>query len=250
MKLDESNPAFTFDFVDAPYSSSPAPDIPLFYDPPYYAFYDGSDTKSIRASHDWLKAKLDCDGPYDGALGFSQGCAVVSSYLLYHQRHHPELPLPLKFAMFICGGIPLQVLEDLDVSVSEQAKQVDQRTKNQLFEKTSGGITADRWQHSEHAAEVSIAINDSRNVFGLDLSKMGEELKIKIPTVHVFGENDPRCPASIQLAHLCHPYARKLYNHKGGHEIPRNKEVSEELAKLLQWCANRATFPGKEALGI
>ncbi|KAK8128151.1 hypothetical protein PG984_009259 [Apiospora sp. TS-2023a] len=247
-KLETAVPAFDFDFVDGPQPSAPAPDTPLFYEPPHYAFYEGTDIKGIRAGHKWLRGILEQNGPYDGVVMFSQGCALVSSYMLYQQWYEPDSPPPFKFAMFICGGVPITALKDLGVHVSKEVEELDHRTKSQLLEKTTAEVTRDRWQLTDYASVVRRAQFDSDDCFGLNLNKIPAELKIRIPTVHVFGEKDPRLPASIQLAGLCDPYIRKVYNHRGGHEIPRAKEVSEELAQLLQWCAIRGSWPGQDTM--
>jgi pimeloyl-ACP methyl ester carboxylesterase len=179
---------------------------------------------------------------------FSQGCALVSSYMMYRQWYEPDDPPPFKFAMFICGGMPISVLKDLGVPVSKAVEELDERTKQQLMEKTTGEITRDRWQVTEYASIVRRAQFDSDDCFGLNLNTIPQELKIRIPTVHVYGSKDPRIPASVQLAGLCDPYIRKVYDHGGGHEIPRSKEVSETLAQLLLWCVEKGAWPGQDAL--
>lgn len=249
IELDSPDQIFQFDFVDGPQPSTPAPDTPLFYSPPHYAFYEGTEVRGIRAAHAWLDEILEQRGPYDGVLMFSQGCALVSSYLLYRQWYEPEAPPPFRFAMFVCGGVPITVLKDLGVPVSREVEELDVATKRQLLEKTTCEVTRDRWQLTDYASVVRRAQFDSDDCFGLNLNQIPLELKIRIPTVHVYGSKDPRLPASVQLAGLCDPYIRKVYDHGGGHEIPRSKEVSSELASLLQWCAERGAWPGQELMG-
>ncbi|KAK9417673.1 hypothetical protein SUNI508_01430 [Seiridium unicorne] len=251
-KLEEISPDLTceFDFVDGPQPSAPAPDTPLFYDPPHYAFYEGTDVKAIRKAREWLGEILEQRGPYDGALLFSQGCALVSSYMLYQQWYEPEAPPPFRFALFMCGGVPITALKDLGVPVSKEVEDLDEATKRQLVEKTTCEITRDRWQLTDYATVVRRAQFDSDNCFGLNLNRIPPELKIRIPTAHVYGRKDPRLPASVQLAGLCDPYIRKVYDHGGGHELPRNREVSEELAHLLLWCIQRGAWPGQVIPGV
>lgn len=191
---------------------------------------------------------MEKQGPYDGVITFSQGCALVSSYMLYKQWFDPDLPSPFKFAMFICGGVPITVLKDLGVPVSKEVEELDERTKMQLMEKTKGEITRDRWQVTDYASVVRRAQFDSDDCFGLNLNTIPQELKIRIPTVHVYGCKDPRLPATVQLAGLCDPYIRKVYDHGGGHEIPRTKEVSDSLAELVQWGAEKGAWPGQDSL--
>ncbi|KAF7519364.1 hypothetical protein G7054_g13115 [Neopestalotiopsis clavispora] len=247
-KLEELSPdtAFEFDYVDGPAPSAPAPDTPLFYDPPHYAFYEGTEIGAIRQAHEWLSQLIQVRGPYDGVLTFSQGGALVSSYMLYQQWYEPEAPAPFKFAMFACGGVPITVLKDLGVPVSREVEELDLATKRQLLEKTTAEVTRDRWQLTDYASVVRRAQFNSDDCFGLNLNTIPLELKIRIPSVHVYGRKDPRLPASVQLAGLCDPYIRKVYDHGGGHELPRSKEVSEGLAQLLLWAVQRGSWPGQE----
>jgi len=247
-KLDELDDTFTFNFIDGPFPSKPAPDVGLFYNPPYYSFYElpplGS-IKDIRAANKLLLDKLTRDGPYDGVMGFSQGCAVISSFLFYHQVEKPGIPPPFKVAVFICGGVPLAVLDDLCIEVSQKARDVDDRSRQQLSEQ-AGSINAmdlrrgnDRWTGTgdETTPGVTDGAVDPKNIFGLDTTAVPDDLKIKVPTIHVYGAKDPRRPASLQLAYLCDSSKRKIFDHGGGHDIPRTKVVSEGIAELMNWSA-------------
>jgi len=248
------NSDFEFEFVNGFFPSTPAADLTLFYPPPYYSFWKNNDLESIRASHHWLRAKIQRDGPYDGVLLFSQGCAIIASFLLYCQQTNPLAPPPFKFAMFVCGGLPLDVVEDLGLDVSQEAHEIDIRTKHQLSEKTHS-ITStkpgsDRWQSIAETAINPYDIMWSPSVFGLDVTQIPPDMVIGIPTVHIFGSKDPRYPASLQLAHFCDPAVRRMYDHGGGHDIPRSKVVSESLAELLTWGAKVGASEANGSLAI
>ncbi|KAL2048881.1 hypothetical protein ABVK25_010833 [Lepraria finkii] len=73
------------------------------------------------------------------------------------------------------------------------------------------------------------------NVYGLDYTRFPRCFKIDIPTVHIYGIKDPRYTSSMQLAHFCAEDKRRVYDHGGGHEIPRTTKVSEQIAELLYW---------------
>lgn len=223
------------------FPSAPAPDIAHFYAPPYFTFWEGNSTASIRASHDWLIRKLARDGPYDGVLLFSQGCGLIASFLLYHQAANPGTPAPFKVAVFICGGLALHVLEDLGVEVGQEAHDWDHQTRIQLQKKNNAltvlSLGKDRWgsaMEGDLTFDSSMQV-DLQNVFGLNISLLPANLRIRIPNVHIYGSRDPRFPASLQLAHLCDGEVRKVYDHGGGHDIPRSKEVSETIAGLVRW---------------
>lgn len=80
----------------------------------------------------------------------------------------------------------------------------------------------------------------SSDVYGLDLNFFPEDLKIKIPTVHVYGAKDPKYVASVQLVHLCEENRRRTFDHGGGHDVPKRTNVSERMAELVEWAAKEA----------
>ncbi|KAJ4300251.1 hypothetical protein N0V88_002923 [Collariella sp. IMI 366227] len=235
-------PSITFNFIDGPHSTNPAAGITALFESQHYAWYKSQTAESIRTAHDWLRTYLATHGPYDAVMCFSQGCALIATFLLYHARETPDEPLPFKAAFFICGGMPLPVLEDLGVEVPEVAKAVNEATSRMLREK-AGALTdyaenlekAKRgvglWDDLSGLLHSPDKIPEEGNVFGLDFTKMPRDLRITIPTVHVYGAKDPRWPASMQLAYFCE--GRKMFDHKGGHDIPRSTEVSERLARLM-----------------
>lgn len=187
-------------------------------------------------AHEWLQRKLHGDGPYDGVIGYAQGAAVVSSYLLYQQWYDHEHGPPFRFATFISGGISLAVLKDLGVPVPRAAEQI--------VEEAGLRCEAHLQPLPSHISLARQAIFNSDDCFGLNLNRVPRELKIRIPTVHIWGMNDPDFPTSIHLAGLCDPYIRKIYRHDGGHEVPQKPEDTQELGQLVLWCMQRAIWPG------
>ncbi|KAI0850611.1 serine hydrolase FSH [Daldinia vernicosa] len=241
LKLQYSNPDLLFEFVNGPlqYSSLPA-EKSSPHEVHRYKFYEAEEVEDIRKAGEWLANKLDNDGPYDGILAVSQSAAVVSSFLLYRQWYDHELPPAFKFAIFINGGIPLKILKDLGVPVSNEAEGVVAEAK---FQRNRG-----LGPLPTHTTKARRAVFNSDDCFGLNLNKIPLELKIRIPTVHVWGENDPLFPTSVQLTGLCDPYIRKIQIHKGSHEMPRDEEGLSELVSLIEWCIQRATWPGQMQL--
>lgn len=262
------------------FPSGPAAGIRNFYPGPYYAWYNETSTEEIRASHEWLVDYMRKNGPYDGVMGFSQGSGLLASFLLYHDLYRPDEPLPFKVAIFICGGITMPVIADTGMEVSVEAEEWDQRSRIMLQQRASlldtdalsgidpwvpsppsSGSESDdeaedldiyfRMHHPEHFASsfndfASLKLNpdtlDRSDVFGLDFTrnKMNRDVKIRIPTVHIYGSKDPRYPAGIQLTQFCEKSLRQCYDHRGGHEIPRSKKASETIAELVDWSAAMA----------
>ncbi|KAL9600260.1 MAG: hypothetical protein Q9219_003304 [cf. Caloplaca sp. 3 TL-2023] len=235
---------FTFEFVDGFLPSDPAAGVDLFYPPPYYSFWNDTSTYAVRKSHTWLREKISRDGPYDGVMCFSQGCSLIASFCLYHQAETPNQPLPFKVAIFICGGVPLQVLEDVGIDVSQEAWDMNEESSKALAEQASSDAILksglNRWVNASGATSNGDVPLDPKNVFGLDFTTMPKHLRIPLPTVHVYGNKDPRCPSSLQLTQFSDPKLRRTYDHGGGHDVPRKTEVSDNIAWLVEWSAMAA----------
>jgi len=173
-------------------------------------------------------------------MNFSQGCALASSILLYHQRYHPEQDPLFKIAIFICGGVPINVLDDLDIYVTDEAREWDTTSKVQLMARASSDAILRDGTKRWGVGFDPMAKSDKSNVFGINFELIPKEWLIQIPTVHVYGARDPRYPASITLAHFCEASVRRNFDHGGGHDIPRRAEVSEMLAELVEWSGMMA----------
>ncbi|KAI6084480.1 serine hydrolase-domain-containing protein [Hypoxylon rubiginosum] len=223
-KLKELDVDLSFDFIDVP----------------RHKFYETGDVKDVRTAHEWLEKKLDHENPYDGVLAFSQSAALVSSFLLYRQWYDHELPPPFRFAIWISGNVPLEVLKDLGVPVSKEADGVVAQARLQRGQGLGPSPA--------HTAKARRAVWNSDDCFGLNLNRLPLELKIRIPTVHVWGEKDPMFPGSVHLAGLCDPYIKKIHVHQGAHEVPRDGKDVTELASLVEWSIHRATWPGQTQL--
>ncbi|KAI0834308.1 serine hydrolase FSH [Hypoxylon sp. FL0890] len=240
-KLRNLNTELSIDFVGCPSlcSDLSTRDAPL-QEPPRNRSLGIREVEEIRKAGERLAMKLGHDGPYDGAVAFSQGAALVSSFLLYRQWYDHDLPPAFKFAIFISGSIPLNVLRDLGVPVSKEAEDVVAQAELRR-DKALGPLPA-------HTAMARRAVFNSDDCFGLNLNRIPLELKIRIPTVHVWGEEDPLFPTSTQLAGFCDPYIRKIFTHPGRNRIPAEEEVLTEIASLIEWCIQRASWPGQTLL--
>ncbi|CAG8063108.1 unnamed protein product [Penicillium nalgiovense] len=185
-----------FDFIDGPFKSDAAAGIDIFYNPPYYSFWENDSVDSIRATYDWLTEHIAKNGPYDLALMFSQGCVLGSSALLFHQEETPHLPPPFKAAIFVCGGASLGVLEEMGFHVSAEARERDRASRSALAQQaTSSALLAqgaNRW--------TGLETLDS----GLSEDELRKEItspyRINVPTVHIYGSKDPRWAAGVHLS--------------------------------------------------
>ncbi|KAI0882900.1 serine hydrolase FSH [Annulohypoxylon maeteangense] len=238
---DLNNTVLLFDFFNNPLKCSNLPmEDSSHLKPHHLILSDQEYVKNIRKASEQLGNKLDSDGPYDGVIAFSQGAVVVSSFLLYRQWYDDGLPPAFKFAIFVSGGISLQVLKDLGVPIPEEAENAVSEATLQRNQEL-GPLSA-------HVTKARRAVFNSDDCFGLNLNRIPLELKIRIPTVHIWGEKDPLFPSSIHLTGLCDPYIRKIYTHSGGHEIPQEESELVQIVPLIEWCIQRGSWPGQMQL--
>lgn len=66
------------------------------------------------------------------------------------------------------------------------------------------------------------------------------EVRINIPTCHVIGSSDPFVDASLCLYNICDQDCADLFDHGGGHVLPREKKVVMELADVVRDMINGA----------
>ncbi|PYH87843.1 hypothetical protein BO71DRAFT_404334 [Aspergillus ellipticus CBS 707.79] len=162
---------------------------------------------------------------------FSQGCALGSSAALLQLFKEPGRPLPFKAAIFICAGVPLQIMEKVGYEIAPQVWGKDLETRKALAAQADASAILSqgsaRWGagnvYSAPEADIRAEIEPS-------------DVVINVPTVHVYGAKDPRSSAGIQLSQACDPTKRKMYDHGGGHEIPRTAVVTNDIAALVRWA--------------
>lgn len=181
---------------------------------------------------------LSRSGPYDAVMCFSQGCYLVASALLLHKVHNPTAPPPFKAAIFICGGAPLLIAEDTGFHISQETWDRDRAGNAALSAQAdSEAILA---QGSNRWVGGGSEVVDEEAV----RADMSGPYTISIPTVHVYGSKDPKYVAGVQLSGLCEAKKRRVFNHKGGHEIPRNETVSKTIAELVNWALSEGKKVG------
>ncbi|KAJ5703225.1 hypothetical protein N7488_010773 [Penicillium malachiteum] len=99
----------TYDFAEGIVPSSLAPELVGIFpaEGNYFDYFSHNSAESATKALDDLGRFLELEGPYDGFIGFSIGAAVLASYLIREVALRPSKPLPVKCAIFLSGGAPL-----------------------------------------------------------------------------------------------------------------------------------------------
>ena len=114
---------FSFHFVDANIVTDPDVSIAAFYDEPCYRFFHWAPSKvpfsmeQVRTAYDYLHKVIKEHGPFDGVMGFSQGCVMSAALLQHHAKTHPEDPVDALFRFAILFSSPGWPPEDADGSI-------------------------------------------------------------------------------------------------------------------------------------
>lgn len=134
-----------------------------------YAYVEQTVTSSCQALT-MLDDYIAAEGPFDGAIGFSEGASLAAMHIIRKAQQGHEAPF--KCAIFIsCGG---------------------------LFDPT--------------------ALLNRGEGTPLEPKAVGE--LIRIPTAHIWGENDPMKKEGEKLNQLSEEQLRSVFVHQGGHEVP------------------------------
>ncbi|KAF3919042.1 hypothetical protein ABW21_db0201747 [Orbilia brochopaga] len=81
-------------------------------DDEYLAYYDPYNAESMVTALRQLEKYIEVEGPFDGIMGFSHGCAMSSTLFLGKATENKSWQNPFKCAIFFAAGGPLS-WEDL-----------------------------------------------------------------------------------------------------------------------------------------
>lgn len=223
---------FYFDFLNGPHISPGFPGIERFYRPPFYQYWPTEHTvQDITTARDWLCRYLAENGPYDGIMMFSQGCTLgLSTILLSNEtesNHHHRPHTSFKFAIFICGAPSLEELDHFGFTVKPAARNLSEILRTGTTVESNTQLSTRTEDLNSFVTEVLAPLVSGSNL-------------VNIPTVHIIGIKDQLYLPGLQLAGLCAPEKRIMYDHGGGHEIPRSKDASLKIVELVQWAVEQA----------
>lgn len=179
-------------------------------------------------------------GPFDGVFGFSLGAALAITYMLDQQKK--QASSPFCFAVMFS---PIFVVSP-DDSFCEQLLRRWLADDHAVFRSKfpDGGFMAELEDPSEQKLAQYLQQILSMQSMGVGLilpntnvdflgTKKTEEVprlihpdlfnaRIKIPTVHVSGQNDsPYIRKQSAVARdLCTASIRRVHSHDGGHDVP------------------------------
>ena len=170
---------------------------------------------------------------------------IRSPVILYHQIENP-LALPLfRFAVFICGDLPFTRSPDLGVDVTEQyikdgimhGDVVNEPEEVVEMKKSASGRSS-----LELSPDSGYTSDDEEGASARTVRRFVpavDKERIRIPTAHVYGEQDVDLKKSLALVEMCDEKLRETYMHHGGHEIPNAEHVHRKIVDTVQAASVR-----------
>jgi hypothetical protein len=200
-----------FDFIDAPFEGGPAPGIEKFFEPPYFVWNRYYTPSKVSEVHDYVRAVVAHDGPYDGVIGFSEGAALAAALILEDASDVDRRYAPMfQIAVFV-NAVTL-----LSPSASLGKKMLESDVQHAMDLFTKGGK-----KHNTVVLDCVYALS-ANTVPAL----------ITIPTLHVVGLEDDFRGFSEDLIKLCETGSAMTVRSTAGHEMPRGQKLEEMARKL------------------
>jgi hypothetical protein len=200
-----------FDFVDAPFEGTPAPGIEKFFEPPYFVWNRYYVPSEVSKVHDYVRAVVAQNGPYDGVIGFSEGAALAAALLLEDASSIDRRYVPMfRIAVF------LNAVNLLSPSTALGKKMLENDARNAMDTFTEG-LNKDQYP----ALDCVYALC-AKTVPAL----------INVPTLHIVGLKDGFRDFSEDLIKLCEGRSAMAVRSSASHEMPRGQGLKEVARKL------------------
>jgi Serine hydrolase (FSH1) len=75
---------------------------------------------------------------------------------------------------------------------------------------------------------------DSSTPFLWRYSKDTKNARIDVPSAHIYASNDSYYQQSRCLRELCLPQNLEVLEHRGGHDIPRDRNTTSKMVQCIQ----------------
>ncbi|KAF9893166.1 hypothetical protein FE257_012579 [Aspergillus nanangensis] len=253
----QADPSWGFFFMAGEVECPPAPGIGDKFPGPYLCYTSRFDPDSMDDVHELIDETIQDYGPFDGALGFSQGASVIMSYLLQRRAVESDQPLPVRFAVFCSSTVPLashagycrDVLGSLSAEDERRIRSCQDDAITQLPHRSSLAI-------SVLNASVDATVNVTRHPRAFFLNRPLAEVpcvlhpdlfdsRLSIPTLHVRSTNDfpglEDCSAFMQA--FCDSQKTRSCNHTAGHDIPRSMLEARQMLLGMEWVVSQSQVP-------
>ncbi|KAE8153645.1 hypothetical protein BDV25DRAFT_136764 [Aspergillus avenaceus] len=249
-----ADPSWEFFYLAGEVECSPNEDHVKHIRPPYLCYSEHLDPNSLDAAHALIDEAIEENGPFDGALGFSLGAAVIASYLLERLTKYPDESLPIRFAIFCSPVTPFSGNSSYRQGIFGWLTTDDERRLRSGDDQEISGLP------EPARLAVSILIYFFKAVKGITskdynfyLNRPLSEVpcvldprlcptRIPIPTLHVHAENDiPGLEHSAEIIEsFCSAGKRRVIRHNNGHSLLLSSAEARQMVLGMEWVASQS----------
>jgi pimeloyl-ACP methyl ester carboxylesterase len=215
------------DWWSAPDLTISFPGIEDFFCEPYFCWYSLPTQAGLQAAFNLLEETIEDEGPFDGVIAFSQGAAVVSSYILQSLKESPARS-PFKFAIFFSAAMPFD-LDSLPFTFNKDEGRFNWADTNELIDDEATLQTIPEPGALDYSGKFETTTRFLRRY------PKGDQPRIHIPTVHIAGLDDEYWyPQSLGVRDMCDALNRHFLEHRGGHEVPKDRSMTTKMVQVIQ----------------
>ena len=201
-----------------------------FFSGPYYCYYELPTPDQVAAAFDLIWDTIAEEGPFDGIVGFSQGAALASSFLLSDVRSKSPQN-PFKCAIFFCASMPFDLSSrPFTVASDGTSYYADNGEAMENFDVTQCiPEAADSAGYFGTYDETTLFLHRYTSPYANP-----EKARIIIPTTHIVGMADDYYKQGLALRDICNSNNRQFMEHRAGHDIPKDRNTTTKMAACIQ----------------
>ena len=193
---------------------------------PFYSFFNLPVSNQLLGAFEMIDEAIECDGPFDGIMGFSQGASIAAAYLI----RDPSDSIPFKCAAFFCGSMPFDV-DSAPFRAMDDGKFTDATTGDDVSSEISSTIP-ELLDRDRYLGLGEMLLLRRYSATGTS--------QISIPTVHIYASNDPYYTQSTLLAAMCQSFEKETIVHKGGHSVPWDQRITAQIIEGIRRMVHAA----------
>lgn len=197
------------------------------YPPPYLSFYTAPYLEDLEDAKDYIRETIDDQGPFDGIIGFSQGCALAASMML---EDSPMSEI-FRFGVFFCASLPFNK-DDLG---GKERWDLARKSQNDPMGEFAGELELSYCPTYPEGLEAVI--------HGRFHPARTPETFFSVPVLHVIGKQDPFAKQSRLLSEMSEQNGSMVFEHGTGHEMPRNVGEKARIVEMISELIDRVTVP-------
>jgi hypothetical protein len=230
---------------------------------PFYSHTSGYAPAELNYAADCVNAHLDNSGPFDGAIGFSQGAAQLLAYLYQEQIEHAgSSPHSPSLGFWICFSSTAPISRDFECHASLLRGLFPSAVLHGALSPDQSILVETITRSFQSAKLIGVLPKDADvDYFGLEGTENGGDSKtlaldrmpramhpglmpgrLGIPTVHITGKKD--LPCMLEMSELaketCDPATSRAVQHSGGHAIPRSAKEVQKIMNAMEWAMSHS----------